>query len=66
MKLAEILASTRSVAEGVATSLSAYELARKRGVEMPIVEQVYEVIYRDKDPESAVLNLMNRALRSEF
>ena len=66
MKLAEILASTRSVAEGVATSLSAYELARKQGVEMPIVEQVHEVIYRGKDPEVAVLNLMNRALRSEF
>ncbi len=66
MKLAEILASTRSVAEGVATSLSAHELARKRGVEMPIVEQVHEVIYRGREPKAAVLNLMNRALRSEF
>ena len=66
MKLAEILSSTRSVAEGVATSLSAYELARKQGVEMPIVEQVHEVIYHGKDPEAAVRNLMNRALRSEF
>jgi glycerol-3-phosphate dehydrogenase (NAD(P)+) len=66
MKLEEIVASTRSVAEGVATSQSAYELARKQGVEMPIVEQVYEVIYRGKDPEAAVRNLMNRALRSEF
>ncbi len=66
MKIAEILSSTRSVAEGVATSLSAYELARKRDVEMPIVEQVHEVIYRGKDPKAAVLNLMNRALRSEF
>ena len=66
MKLEEILASTRSVAEGVATSLSAYELARKRGVEMPIVEQVHDVIYHGKEPEAAVLNLMNRALRSEF
>jgi glycerol-3-phosphate dehydrogenase (NAD(P)+) len=66
MKLADILSSTRSVAEGVATSLSAYELGQKKGVEMPIVEQVHEVLYRGKDPESAVLNLMNRALRSEF
>jgi len=66
MKLGEILASTRSVAEGVATSLSAYELSRKKGVEMPIVEQVYEVLYHEKDPETAVLNLMNRALKSEF
>ena len=66
MKLREILSSTRSVAEGVATSLSAFELARKMGVEMPIIEQVYEVLYRDKDPETAVLSLMNRALKSEF
>lgn len=66
MKLKEILSSSRSVAEGVATSLSAFELARKMGVEMPIIEQVYEVLYRDKDPETAVLSLMNRALKSEF
>ncbi len=66
MKLKEILASTRSVAEGVATSLSAFELAQKKGIEMPIIEQVYEVLYKDKDPETAVLSLMNRALKSEF
>jgi glycerol-3-phosphate dehydrogenase (NAD(P)+) len=66
MKLAEILASTRSVAEGVATSLSAFELAKKYGVEMPIVEQVYKVIHKDKNPADAVNMLMNRALRSEF
>jgi len=66
MKLKEILSSTRSVAEGVATSLSAFELGRKKGVEMPIIEQVYEVLYKDKDPETAVLSLMNRALKSEF
>jgi glycerol-3-phosphate dehydrogenase (NAD(P)+) len=66
MKLKEILSSTRSVAEGVATSLSAFELGQKKGVELPIIEQVYEVLYRDKDPETAVLSLMNRALKSEF
>ncbi len=66
MKLAEILASTRSVAEGVATSLSAFELSKKYAVEMPIVEQVYKVIHKDKNPADAVNMLMNRALRSEF
>ena len=66
MKLKEILSATRSVAEGVATSLSAFELGQKKGVEMPIIEQVYEVLYKDKDPETAVLSLMNRALKSEF
>lgn len=66
MKLKEILSSTKSVAEGVATSLSAFELGLKKGVEMPIIEQVYEVLYQDKDPETAVLSLMNRTLKSEF
>lgn len=66
MKLSDILSSTRSVAEGVATSLSAFELSQKFDVEMPIVEQVYNVIYRDKSPAEAVHVLMNRALRSEF
>jgi glycerol-3-phosphate dehydrogenase (NAD(P)+) len=66
MKLAEILASTRSVAEGVATSLSAFELSRKCGVEMPIIEQVYKVIHKDENPADAVNMLMSRALRAEF
>jgi glycerol-3-phosphate dehydrogenase (NAD(P)+) len=66
MKLSDILSSMKSVAEGVATSLSAFELSRKFDVEMPIVEQVYEVIYKDKSPAEAVSILMTRALRAEF
>lgn len=66
MKLKDILASTRSVAEGVATSLSAFELAQKKGIDMPIVEHVYRVLYKDEDPETAVRSLMNRALKAEF
>jgi glycerol-3-phosphate dehydrogenase (NAD(P)+) len=66
MKLKEILTATKSVAEGVATALSAYELSRKQGIEMPIVEQIYEVIYKEKSPAAAVTMLMNRTLKSEF
>ena len=66
MKLTEILSSTRSVAEGVATALSAYELSLKQGIEMPIIEQIYNVIYNEKPAADAVSNLMNRTLRSEF
>ncbi len=66
MTLRDILSSTKSVAEGVATSLSAFELSLKYNVEMPIVDQVYQVIYKDKSPAEAVRLLMNRALRSEF
>jgi glycerol-3-phosphate dehydrogenase (NAD(P)+) len=66
LKLKDILSSTKSVAEGVATALSAFELSRKQGVEMPIVEQIYEVLYKDKSPADAVSMLMNRTLKSEF
>ena len=66
MKLKDILSSTKSVAEGVATALSAFELSLKYGVEMPVVKQVYEVIYKDKNPAEAVTMLMNRALKAEF
>jgi glycerol-3-phosphate dehydrogenase (NAD(P)+) len=66
MKLREILRQTKSVAEGVATAESAYELSRKHNIEMPIIEQVYRILYDDKDPAQAVNDLMERSLKSEF
>ena len=53
------------VAEGIATSKSAYELAKKHDVEMPIVEQIYKVVYEDREPVEAVKKLMARSLKSE-
>ena len=66
IKLKDFLNQTRSVAEGVATAESAYELSKKYNIEMPIVEQVYKVIYEDKEPVLAVRDLMERSLKSEF
>lgn len=66
MKLTDILSTTRSVAEGIATAQSAFELSLRHGVEMPIVEQVYRVIHEDADPAEAVTMLMTRSLKSEF
>jgi len=66
MKLKEILDQTRSVAEGVATAESAFELSKKHNIEMPIVEQVYRVLYKDKDPVLAVKDLLERSLKTEF
>jgi glycerol-3-phosphate dehydrogenase (NAD(P)+) len=66
MKLREILQQTKSVAEGVATAESAYELSRKHNIEMPIIEQVYRILYEEKDPAQAVKDLMERSLKSEF
>ncbi len=65
-KLKEILDSTLSIAEGIDTSASAYELAKRSDVEMPIVEQVYTVIHKGKDPKVALQELMTRDLKREF
>lgn len=66
MKLTDILSQTKMVAEGVATAESAYGLSKKYNIEMPIVEQVYQVLYKDKGPAAAVNDLMNRTLKAEF
>ncbi|MBI4612717.1 MAG: NAD(P)-dependent glycerol-3-phosphate dehydrogenase [Planctomycetes bacterium] len=64
-KLSQILAETSMVAEGVKTTLSTRALARRSGIEMPITEQAYEVLFNDKDPRQAVLDLMMRPLQTE-
>lgn len=61
----EILASMNEVAEGVKTARSVYELAAKEGVEMPISEQVYLMIYEGKPAGQALTDLMSRRLRRE-
>jgi len=66
MKLEEIIAATQMVAEGIKTTRSAYELAGRSAVEMPIVQQVYEILYQRKDPREAVTDLMTRTLRDEM
>ena len=54
------------VAEGVKTSKSAYELARKTNIEVPIINEVYEILYKGKDSKKAVYDLMTRKSKSEF
>ncbi|MBZ0156409.1 MAG: NAD(P)-dependent glycerol-3-phosphate dehydrogenase [Alphaproteobacteria bacterium] len=66
IRLPEIVSQTPSVAEGVTTTQSAFELSRKQGIDMPIIEQVYLTLYKDKSPIEAVKALMNRSLKSEF
>lgn len=51
--------------EGYIASRCAYELSRARGVDMPIIEQVYAVLYEDKAPADAIRNLMGRPKRHE-
>jgi len=64
--LESILGSMTAVAEGVATTLSTYRLSEKIGVDMPIVAEVYRVLYEGKNVKQAVADLLGRELKSEF
>jgi glycerol-3-phosphate dehydrogenase (NAD(P)+) len=59
-QLDDVLASTRMVAEGVRTSHAALALGRRHGVELPITEQMHEVLDGRKSPRAAVADLMLR------
>jgi len=63
--LEDVLEHLGHVAEGVKTSKSAYDLGLKLDVDMPITGEVYRVLYEQKQPLQAVVDLMNRALRKE-
>ncbi|HTP65876.1 MAG TPA: NAD(P)H-dependent glycerol-3-phosphate dehydrogenase [Geobacteraceae bacterium] len=65
MKLGEILAEMRMVAEGVKTTESARNLARRLNVEMPITEKTFQVLYHDKPAREGVMELMTRDLKAE-
>ena len=64
-RLKDIVGERHSVAEGVGTARSAHDLAHRAGVQMPIVEQVYHVLYEDGSPQEALETLMNRPLTAE-
>jgi glycerol-3-phosphate dehydrogenase (NAD(P)+) len=63
--LREILAETPMVAEGVTTTVSALNLARREKVEMPISAEVYRILYEKKDPARSLGDLMLRTLKEE-
>ncbi len=65
-KLPEILAGMHGmVAEGIFTTTAAVGLARARGVEMPITEQMYAILHQGKSPLEAISELMTRSSKSE-
>jgi glycerol-3-phosphate dehydrogenase (NAD(P)+) len=65
-KLPEILAGMHGmVAEGIFTTTAAVGLARARGVEMPITEQMHAILHEGKAPREAIHDLMTRSSKSE-
>lgn len=65
MALEEAKKTIGQVAEGEPTTRAAYNLALSLGVDMPITSEVYNVLFKGKDPRQAVIDLMTRPLKPE-
>jgi len=63
--LEEVLGGTSMVVEGIRTTKSAYDLATKMNVEMPITQEIYNLLYNKAEVKNAVINLMMRAKTHE-
>ena len=64
-KLDDVVGSMKMVAEGVKTTDVAVDLARRYSVEMPIAEQMYEMLHAGASPQEAIRRLMERSLKGE-
>jgi len=62
----QIAASTPTVAEGVRTAKSAWQLAQGRGIDVPITREAYAILYEGKSPRQAVRDLMGREAKPEW
>ncbi|MEK4301299.1 NAD(P)H-dependent glycerol-3-phosphate dehydrogenase [Oceanobacillus sp. FSL W8-0428] len=64
--LDQVLEEMGMVVEGVRTVQAAHQFAKEQGVEMPITQGIYQIIFEDKDPKDVVDELMNRNKRQEI
>ncbi|MBN1692421.1 MAG: NAD(P)-dependent glycerol-3-phosphate dehydrogenase [Dehalococcoidales bacterium] len=64
--LEEILKSMQQVAEGVNTTLVAYNLAQQMGLEMPITEKIYQVLFENAEPSQAALVIVGGNAKHEL
>jgi glycerol-3-phosphate dehydrogenase (NAD(P)+) len=65
-KIEDILSNMVMVAEGVPTVKAVYEIAKDKGISMPIVESLYRVIYEGASIKEIISFLMERELKEEF
>jgi len=65
-KVADILSGMRMVAEGVRNTRTVKALATRQGIELPIVDVTYSVLYEGLAPEQALARLFGRSLKPEF
>jgi glycerol-3-phosphate dehydrogenase (NAD(P)+) len=64
-RLEEIVGSMKMVAEGIKTTNAAVDLAQRYAVEMPISEQMFQVLNSGVSPREAIQRLMERSLKGE-
>tara|TARA_B100000700_G_scaffold200300_1_gene220275 strand:- start:205 stop:1176 length:972 start_codon:yes stop_codon:yes gene_type:complete len=64
-KYNDIIKGMTMIAEGVETSKAIYKLSKKINIEMPICNEVYNILFKNKDPKSAINDLMSRKLIDE-
>ena len=64
-KLEEIVSSMKMVAEGIKTTNAVYDLAKRHAVEMPICEQMFQMLHFGISPREAIQRLMDRSLKGE-
>lgn len=64
-KIKDVLGRMQAVAEGVVTARGVYHLAQKKKMDMPIVREVYKIIFENKHAKRAMKDLMGRSLKSE-
>lgn len=58
--------TNKKTVEGVRTAKVVYEIAQKMGVDMPIINEIYAVLYEEKEPRQSAKDLMVRSLKAEF
>lgn len=64
--LNKILEERRTVAEGVKTTRSVYNLSKKLGIELPICNEVYHILFEEQLPKKSINRLMTRTLKHEL
>jgi len=64
-KAETVAATMHAVAEGYPTARSAYQLAARHEVTTPVIDEVYAILYENKDVRQGVRDLMSRDLKSE-
>jgi glycerol-3-phosphate dehydrogenase (NAD(P)+) len=64
--LEEVLGGTRMVVEGIRTTKSAYQLAQKKQIEMPITQEIYNLLFKNANIRDSVMNLTTRSKTHEM